>query len=66
MPSQLIHIVEQLEIGSEGREFAEEQRILPFTDKRACEQRRIGIVRAPGTVVARNGFEVQEFSEHRS
>src|SRR5713101_6799152 len=63
-PLQLIHILEQPEVGSEGGQSSKKNRPIPLAAKSIGEGASVRGVHAPFTAVLGNGFEMQKLRQH--
>src|SRR5271157_306740 len=64
VPAQLIHVVNERNVGAERGQCPKKQCTVPFAAKRTCKGARVGGVHAPLAAVARDGFEMKELGKH--
>src|ERR1700690_4401994 len=63
VPAQLVHVVEERDVGPKRGKRAKEQRALQLAAKSVCERTRVGGVHVPLAAVQWDGFEMDKLGK---
>src|SRR3984957_5627992 len=65
VPSQLLHVVEERDVGPQRGECSKQHRLLALLGERMCQSAGAGCVHVPLAPVHRYRFQMAELGEHR-